>query len=111
MYQPLCDLLGISIGELFAGEKSEHGDTTKYLLRLLEQQLYDASSGITFTEFHHALETMAETTLLLSGFPSYEQAVAYLVRETGLSVEECSKAYDLYMVVEQRMRKYDCSEQ
>ena len=96
LYQPLCDCLGLTIGELFGEERNVQNETGAYLLRLLEERLYDKNAGITFVQFHRALEVMAETTLLLSRFPSCEEAVAYLVQETGLSLEECAQAYDLY---------------
>lgn len=39
---------------------------------------------------------MSETTVILSKFKSKEAAVEYLIKETGLAFEECSKAYDFY---------------
>jgi len=35
--------------------------------------------------------------LLLSRFDDKQDAIAYLVKETGLSEEECTSAYDIYI--------------
>lgn len=68
------------------------------LLVMLEHRLYDTSSkDITFDEFQNALKRMSEVTLLLQKFESKEKAIAYLMNETGLSKEECTSAYDIYI--------------
>lgn len=40
---------------------------------------------------------MSETTLLLQRFEDKQEAITYLVNETGLSEEECASAYDIYI--------------
>lgn len=67
-----------------------------YLVDLLACRIYDEGCGISYEEFKHALFRMSETTIMLSKF-NKEAAVAYLVKETGLTVEECSEAYDYYL--------------
>ena len=69
LYEPLCDILGITINELFAGQRIEKED----------------------------YQRMAEVTTILKQFESKKEAVDYLVKATNLSVEECSTAYDFYM--------------
>lgn len=101
LYRPLCDILEISINELFAGEficeENYKNIADKNLLMLLEHRLYDTSSKeISFDEFHNCLSKISEVSLLLQRFQDKQEAVAYLVKETGLPVEECVLAYDIY---------------
>lgn len=101
LYRSLCEFLQISINELFAGEficdNNYKTIADKNLLMLLEHRLYDTSSReIGFEEFHNCLSKMSEVTLLLQRFQDKQEAVAYLVKETGLPVEECASAYDIY---------------
>ena len=70
LYEPLCDILGITINELFAGQRIEKED----------------------------YQRMAEVTTILKQFETKEEAVDYLVKATNLSVEECSTAYDFYRI-------------
>lgn len=101
LYRLLCDILKISINELFAGEficdDNYKTIADKNLLTLLENRLYDTSSKeISFDEFHNCLNKISEVTLLLQRFQDKQEAVAYLVKETGLQTEECASAYDIY---------------
>ena len=101
LYRSLCDILQISINELFAGEficeNNYKNIADKNLLMLLEHRLYDTSSKeISFDEFHSSLSKISEVSLLLQRFQNKQEAVAYLVKETGLPVEECASAYDIY---------------
>ena len=98
-YKPLCEILGITVNELFSGERlsSETEDEAKdYLVDLLASRIYDVDCGVSYEGFKNALLRMSETTVMLSKFKSKEDAVEYLVKETGLSFEECSNAYDFY---------------
>ena len=100
LYRPLCDILEISINELFAGEFICDDYKTmadEKLLMLLEHRLYDTSSQeIGFEEFHNSLSKISEVSLLLQRFQDKQEAVAFLVKETGLPIEECASAYDIY---------------
>ena len=101
LYRLLCDILQISINELFAGEfvcdDNYKRIADENLLMLLEHRLYDTSSKeISFDEFHNCLSKISEVTLLLQRFQDKQEAVEYLVKETGLPVEECASAYDIY---------------
>ncbi len=101
LYRLLCDILQISINELFAGEfvcdDNYKRIADENLLMLLEHRLYDTSSKeISFDEFHNCLSKISEVTLLLQRFWGKQEAVEYLVKETGLPVEECASAYDFY---------------
>lgn len=101
LYRLLCDILQISINELFAGEfvcdDNYKRIADENLLMLLEHRMYDTSSKeISFDEFHNCLSKISEVTLLLQRFQDKQEAVEYLVKETGLPVEECASAYDIY---------------
>lgn len=102
LYRLLCDILQISINELFAGEfvcdENYKNVADENLLILLEHRLYDTTSKeISFDEFHDYLRKISEITFLLQRFEDKQQAIAYLVNETGASEEECVSAYDIYM--------------
>ena len=100
LYRSLCDILEISINELFTGELICDDYKTmadEKLLMLLEHRLYDTSSQeIGFEEFHNSLSKISEVSLLLQRFQDKQEAVAFLVKETGLPIEECTSAYDIY---------------
>ena len=98
-YEPLCEILGITVNELFSGERlsSETENEVKdYLVDLLARRIYDVDCGVSYEDFKNYLLRMSETTVMLSKFKSKEDAVEYLVKETGLTLEECSNAYDFY---------------
>ena len=98
-YKPLCEILDITVNELFSGERlsSETENEAKdYLVDLLASRIYDVDCGVNYEDFKNALLRMSETTVMLSKFKSKEDAVEYLVKETRLSFEECSNAYDFY---------------
>lgn len=96
LYRLLCDILQISINELFAGEFV----CDENLLIMLEHRLYDTTSKeICFDEFHNYLKRISEITLLLQRFEDKQEAITYLVNETGVSSEECALAYDFYMKI------------
>ena len=102
LYRQLCDILQISINELFAGEYLCEENYKKAaddnLLCLLEHRLYEMSpTDINFDDFQNALRRISEATTLLKRFDDKQEAVSYLVNETGLSFDECDKAYDYYM--------------
>ena len=105
LFKPLCKILDISINELFAGEKLNDADkkeANECLINLLASRLYDSNCGITYNEFLNALTGISETTVLLSKFNTKEEAVEYLMNETNLLYEECSKAYDSYISLNQK---------
>lgn len=106
LYIPLCDVLEISINELFAGEficdEQDKQAVDDNLLRMLEYRLYDMGSKekeISFDEFQNYLKRISEVSLLLKKYRDKEEAIKYLVGQTGLSEQECSMAYDFYMKV------------
>lgn len=112
-YQTLCEILGITLNELFSGERliSETENEAKnclvdllagfYLSSIASNACdmhgdYDVDCGVSYEDFKNALLKMSETTVMLSKFKSKEAAIRYLVKETGLTWEECLGAYDYY---------------
>ncbi len=58
LYQPLCQVLDISISELFAGERCKeenNSEVNKYLIDLLVSRLYDSHCGISYEEFRNCV--------------------------------------------------------
>ena len=87
---------------MFAGQKIKCEDYQKIadenLMQMLKYRIYQSSDkSVTFEEFDHALNRMAEVTAILKQFGTKEEAVDYLVDGTNLPAEECSLAYDYYM--------------
>lgn len=102
LYEPLCAILEITINELFAGQRIRQEDYQKMadtnLLQMLKYKLYQSSDkSITFSEFDHALNKIAEVTTLLKQFETKAEAIDYLAKKTQLPAEECATAYDFYM--------------
>ena len=97
LYEPICNILNVSINELFAGERLVD-DSTNNLMQMLKYKLYLLSDkSISFAEFSNALDRLSEVTTILKSFDTKETAVEFLVNETQASYEECSKAYDFYV--------------
>ena len=64
---------------------------------MLKRKMYALSDqSVPFDAFANALDRIAEVTVVLKGFATKEEAVRYLVQETGASWEECDRAYDFY---------------
>lgn len=102
LYEPLCAILGISINELFAGERITEADyksvADKNLMQIIKYKLYCMSDkNITFYEFDHALTRIAELVETLKDFPSREHAISHMVKETHFSYDKCANAYDFYI--------------
>ncbi len=111
VYKQLCNILEISMNDLFAGEivkeVNEREDVNSNLLNILERRLFNdglkrrlfngGNVNIDFEEFQSSLNMISETILLLSEFETKDEAVKYLVKETKLPEQECSNAYDFYI--------------
>ena len=107
-YKTLCEILGITVNDLFSGERlsSETENEAKdYLVDLLASRIYDVDCGVSYEDFKNALLRMSETTVMLSKFKIKEDEVEYLAKETGLTFEECSNAYDFYFNL-YKIKKY-----
>ena len=101
LYTPLCEVLEISVSELFAGELGfdlqENQLADNHFLHILELQLYETTSKkMDFDDFRKALTGMFKASILLKKFKDRKDAIEYLVEQTGLSELECGAAYDIY---------------
>lgn len=96
LYEPLCQQLGITIGQLFQGGETPHDRAKDWLIDVLAGRLYPADCGVSFEKFRLSLLRMAEVAVLMASFSSRQEAVAHLAQETGLPQEECGAAYDFY---------------
>lgn len=99
LYEPLCAALGITVGELFAGQR--RGDKRELaqsqLLGMLKRKLYNMSDRqVSFEEFDRALCSISEVALILREFSTKEEAVGFLVEETDYDPDRCAAAYDFY---------------
>lgn len=50
-------------------------------------------------EVKRVIEKFKEVKYILKGFADKDKAIGYLVKETKLSKEECSTAYDIIMKI------------
>lgn len=102
LYEPLCNVLEISINELFAGQKIKDEDYKRIadnnLMLMLKHKLYNLSDkSITFDEFDNSLNRISELITILKSFKTREHAINYLMKETNCSLEECTNAYNFYI--------------
>lgn len=102
LYEQLCNILDISINELFAGQKIKDDEYKKIaddnLMQMLKYKLYCMSDrSITFEEFGNSLNRIAEVTTILKSFKNNEDAINYLMKETNCSLKECTDAYNFYI--------------
>ncbi len=65
------------------------------MMAYIERNVYSKKSDITIEDFRTSMNRFVETKEVLKRFKSKKEAVNYLVKETGISKEECSSAYDI----------------
>ena len=70
---------------------------SKELIPIEEHKDENQRLNLSPEERQNALRKIAETTILLSKFNNRDSAVEFLMKETNLSLKECSKAYDFYI--------------
>ena len=102
LLKPLCDILDITISEFFAGERLESAADVQadhlQMLQALKKKLYYLSNrDVSFEEFDSALNNIFQLSTCLKKFPTKEDAVAFLVKETSCSQELCAQSYDFYI--------------
>ena len=102
LYELLCSILGITINELFAGQRIKDEDYKKIadnnLMQLLKHKLYNLSDkSIIFNKFDNALDRITELMTILKTFNTKDEAINFMMKETDLFFEECSNAYDFYI--------------
>lgn len=102
LYEPLCNILGITINELFVGQRIKDEEYKKIadnnLMQLLKCKLYNLTDkSITFNEFDTSLDRINKLIIKLKLFDTKDEAIKFMMKETNLSFEECSNAYDFYI--------------
>lgn len=65
------------------------------MMAYIERNVYSKKSEITIEDFRTSMSSFEEAKEVLKSFKSKKEAVNYLVKETGISKEECSSAYDI----------------
>lgn len=94
LYGPLCEVLGTTVEDLFAGEaRSQERALDEAVLAVLENSML-RGTALTRADFHRAMRGFVQVKRLLDTFDSREAAIAYLMNETGIDREECAAAYD-----------------
>ena len=80
LYEPLCEVLNVSINELFAGQKIEDDNyksvADKNLLDILKYSMYEQNKpNISYEEFSNALDILSQIITILSNFKTKQEAV------------------------------------
>lgn len=107
LYEMLCEILNISINELFSGQRIKNDNyksiADKNLLDILKHSMYDQNKPeISYEEFDNALDILSQIVTVLSNFKTKQEAVAYLMKELNIPEEECSNYYDFYMNINKK---------
>ena len=102
LYESLCEVLQITINELFAGHRIKDEDYKRIadenLMQMLKYKLYSLSNkDITFQEFDDALMRISELTAQLKAFKTKNEAVEFLMEQTQSSYEISANVYDFYV--------------
>lgn len=64
------------------------------MMAYVERNVYGKKSKMTLEEFENSIEKLKSSKEILSKFKTKKDAVTFLMKETNLSKEECSGAYD-----------------
>ncbi len=70
------------------------------MMAYIEKNAYGKQSNISIKDFNNSIQSFKETKNIIKQFASKEEAIDYLVSETGLKRSECSKAYDFILNLE-----------
>ena len=63
----------------------------------VENNVYGKKTKISIEEFRNSMNSMRKFKKVMSQFKNKNEAIKYLVNETGLSKQECSEAYNFIM--------------
>jgi len=66
----------------------------------VERNAYGKKSKISIDEFRTYIKRLKDFKTQISQFENKEAAINYLMKETGLSKEECSRAYDIAIKID-----------
>lgn len=67
------------------------------MMAYIEKNAYSNKEGGTISAFSSSLKSLKEFKEKISKFESKNEAIQYLIKETGLSKQECKDAYDFVM--------------
>ncbi len=67
------------------------------MMAYVEKNAYGKKSEISINDFRIYIQRMREFKEIISKFDSKDEAIKYLIKETGLSKQECKDVYDLTM--------------
>lgn len=67
------------------------------MMAYIEKNAYGKKSKISIDEFRTYMQRMKEFKEIISKFDSKDEAINYLIKETGLPKQECKEAYNLTM--------------
>lgn len=64
------------------------------MMAYIEKNAYGKNSNISIDDFRKSIKSMKEFKKTMNKFDSKEEAINYLIKETGLSKQECTEAYN-----------------
>lgn len=67
------------------------------MMAYIERNVYGKKSKVSIDEFRTYMQRMKEFKEIISKFDSKDEAINYLMKETGLPKQECKGAYDFTM--------------
>jgi len=67
------------------------------MMAYIERNVYNQKINLSVTDFKNSIKKIEEFKELMLQFNNKKEAIDYLVKETGLSNQECSEAYDFAM--------------
>lgn len=70
------------------------------MMTYIEKNAYGKNSNVSIEEFRKSMSRLKDLQDTIKKFKSKKEAVAYLMKETGIAEEECSKAYDTAMKID-----------
>lgn len=65
------------------------------MMAYIERNAYGKNSKISIDEFRTYIQRLKEFKKIISKFDTKDDAIDYLIKETGLSKQECKDAYDI----------------
>lgn len=70
------------------------------MMSYIERNAYGKNSNVSIEEFGKSINGLKYIQDTIKKFDNKEKAVAYLIKETGISEQECSKAYDIAIKID-----------
>jgi len=70
------------------------------MMAYIEKNVYGKKSKISINEFRTYIQRLEEFKKIMSKFKSKNEAINYLMEETGLSKQECKDAYDFILKID-----------